>query len=292
MAVAGFICRKLLLNTKTHPHMQFKNRTVFITGASRGIGEAIALKLAAEGANIVIAAKSVTEDPRLGGTIYSAAKAVEAVGGKALALQVDIRDEAQVETAVRQAADHFGGIDILVNNASAIQLTGTEQTPAKRFDLMYGINVRGTFLVTQHCIPYLKKGINAHILTLSPPVNLAPQWLGAHAAYTVSKYSMSMFTLGWAEELKAAGVAANSLWPATTIATAAVRNLLGGEALVNMSRKPDIVADAAFHILKRPSASCTGNNFTDEEVLRSEGITDFSSYAVVPGGRLQPDLFL
>lgn len=272
--------------------MEFKNRTVFITGASRGIGEAIALRLAAAGANIAIVAKSVSEDPRLGGTIYSAARAVEAAGGKALPLQADVRDEAQVQTAVQQAAERFGGIDILINNASAIQLTGTEQTPAKRFDLMYDINVRGTFLVTQHCIPFLKKSGNAHILTLSPPVNLAPQWLGAHAAYTVSKYSMSMFTMGWAEELKKDGVAANTLWPVTTIATAAVRNLLGGEALVNMSRTPAIVADAAFHILKRSAASCTGNNFTDEDVLRSEGITDFGAYAVVPGGRLQQDLFL
>ncbi len=272
--------------------MEFSNRTVFITGGSRGIGEAIALKLAAAGAHIVIAAKSTVEDPRLGGTIYSAAKAVEAAGGKALPLQVDVRDETQVQMAVQRAAEHFGGIDILINNASAIQLSGTEQTPAKRFDLMYDINVRGTFLVTQHCIPFLKKSGHAHILTLSPPVNLAPQWLGAHAAYTVSKYSMSMFTMGWAEELKKDGVAANTLWPATTIATAAVRNLLGGEALVNMSRRPEIVADAAFHILKRTPASCTGQHFIDEEVLRMEGITDFDRYAVKPGGRLQPDLFL
>lgn len=272
--------------------MTFKDRTVFITGASRGIGEAIALKLAAAGANIIIAAKSVEEDPRLGGTIFSVAEAVEKAGGKALPVQVDIRDEANIQQAVQQAAEKFGGIDILINNASAIQLTNTEKTPSKRFDLMYDINVRGTFLVTQHCIPWLKKGINPHILTLSPPINLAPQWLGPHVAYTISKYNMSMLILGWAEELKSYGVAANSLWPATTIATAAVRNLLGGETLINMSRTPDIIADAAFYILSRPSNICTGNNFIDEDVLKDEGITDLSKYAVTPGGPLQPDLFL
>ncbi|PSL44364.1 citronellol/citronellal dehydrogenase [Chitinophaga niastensis] len=272
--------------------MTFQHRTIFITGGSRGIGEAIALKLAAAGANIVIAAKSVEEDPRLGGTIFSVAAAVEKAGGKALPIQVDIRDEAQIQAAVQQAADKFGGIDVLINNASAIQLTNTEQTPAKRFDLMYDINVRGTFLVTQHCIPYLKKGTNPHILTLSPPVNIAPQWLGAHVAYTISKYNMSLLALGWAEELKQYGVAANSLWPATTIATAAVRNLLGGEALINRSRKPEIIADAVSYILSRPSATCTGNNFIDEEVLKAAGITDLEKYAVTPGGKLQADLFL
>lgn len=272
--------------------MTFQNRTVFITGASRGIGEAIALKLAAAGANIVIAAKSVEEDPRLGGTIFSVAEAVEKAGGKALPVQVDIRDEANIQQAVQQAVDKFGGIDILINNASAIQLTNTEQTPAKRFDLMHDINVRGTFLVTQHCIPWLKKGTNPHILTLSPPINLAPKWLGPHVAYTISKYNMSMLVLGWAEELKQYGIAANSLWPATTIATAAVRNLLGGEALISRSRKTDIIADAAFYILNRSSASCTGNNFIDEDVLKDEGITDLGKYAVTPGGPLHPDLFL
>lgn len=272
--------------------MTFRDRTVFITGASRGIGEAIALKLAAEGANIIIAAKSVEEDPRLGGTIFSVAEAVEKAGGKALPVQVDIRDEANIQQAVQQAVDKFGGIDILINNASAIQLTNTEQTPAKRFDLMYDINVRGTFLVTQHCIPWLKKGTNPHILTLSPPINIAPQWLGPHVAYTISKYNMSMLALGWAEELKPYGIAANSLWPATTIATAAVRNLLGGEALISRSRKPEIIADAAYYILSRSSGVCTGNNFIDEEVLKDEGITDLEKYAITPGGPLHPDLFL
>jgi citronellol/citronellal dehydrogenase len=272
--------------------MTYQNRTVFITGASRGIGEAIALKLAAAGANIIIAAKSVEEDPRLGGTIFSVAEAVEKAGGKALPIQVDIRDEANIQQAVQQAAEKFGGIDILINNASAIQLTNTEQTPAKRFDLMHDINVRGTFLVTQHCIPWLKKGTNPHILTLSPPINLAPKWLGPHVAYTISKYNMSMLVLGWAEELKQYGIAANSLWPATTIATAAVKNLLGGDALISMSRKPDIIADAAFYILRRSSTNCTGNNFIDEDVLKDEGITGLEKYAVTPGGKLYPDLFL
>ncbi|NSL85792.1 SDR family oxidoreductase [Chitinophaga solisilvae] len=272
--------------------MTFQNRTIFITGASRGIGEAIALRLAAAGANIVIAAKSVEEDPRLGGTIYSVAEAVEKAGGKALPIQVDIREEAQIQAAVQKAADTFGGIDVLINNASAIQLTNTEQTPAKRFDLMYDINVRGTFLVTQHCIPWLKKGNNPHIITLSPPVNLAPVWLGSHVAYTISKYNMSMLTLGWAEELKPFGIAANSIWPATTIATAAIRNLLGGEALMQRSRTPAIMADAVALLLEKTAATCSGNNFIDETILKEAGITDLEKYAVTPGGKLQPDLFL
>jgi len=272
--------------------MLFKDRTVFITGASRGIGKAIALKLAAEGANIVIAAKSVEEDPRLGGTIFSAAKEVEAAGGQALAVQVDIRQEEQIAAAVAQAVAKFGGIDALINNASAIQLTPTEQTPAKRFDLMQSVNVRGTFLVGQHCIPHLRKGKNPHIITLSPPINLNPKWLGGHIAYTVSKYSMSMLALGWAAELKGAGIGSNALWPRTTIDTAAVRNLLGGEALAKMSRTPEIIADAVFEILRSPAATCTGNTFIDEEVLANAGITNLDKYAVQPGGQLYPDLFV
>jgi citronellol/citronellal dehydrogenase len=272
--------------------MSFQNKTVLITGASRGIGKAIALRLAKEGANIVIAAKSVEEDPRLGGTIHSAAKEVEAAGGKALAVQVDIRHEDQVQTAIQQAVDTFGGIDSVINNASAIQLTPTEQTESKRFDLMQSINVRGTFLVVKHCIPYLKKGNNPHILTLSPPINLDPKWMGGHIAYTITKYSMSMLALGWAAELKGAGIASNALWPRTTIDTAAVRNLLGGEALAKMSRTTDIIADAVYYILGKPSAQCTGNTFIDEQVLAAEGITDLDKYAVVPGGQLYPDLFV
>jgi NAD(P)-dependent dehydrogenase (short-subunit alcohol dehydrogenase family) len=270
----------------------FQNRTVFITGASRGIGKAIALRLAQEGANIVIAAKSVSEDPRLGGTIYSAAEEVEAAGGKALAVQVDIRQEEQIEAAVKQAVERFGGIDVVINNASAIQLTPTEQTDTKRFDLMQSINVRGTFLVVKHCIPYLKKGKNPHILTLSPPINLDPKWMGGHIAYTITKYSMSMLALGWAAELKGAGVASNALWPKTTIDTAAVRNLLGGEALAKMSRTPDILADCVHIILSKTAAQCSGNTFVDEELLAAEGITDLEKYAVVPGAQLYKDLFV
>ncbi len=272
--------------------MSFKNKTVFITGASRGIGKAIALKLAASGANIVVAAKSVTENPKLGGTIYSAAEEVEQAGGKALAVQCDIRDESQIADAVNKAVETFGGIDILINNASAISLTSTEQTEPKRFDLMHDINVRGTFFMSRACIPFLRKSTNAHILTLSPPINLAAKWLGPHVAYTMSKYNMTMIALGLAAELKKDGIAANALWPKTTIATAAVMNLLGGDALMKMSRTTQIIADAAYYILQRPSAECTGNTFIDEEVLAQEGITDLAKYSVTPGGQLYPDLFV
>lgn len=270
----------------------FQSKTVLITGASRGIGKAIAVRLAADGANIVVAAKTIEEDSRLGGTIYSAAKEVEEAGGKALAIQVDIRNEEQIKNAVEQTIQIFGGIDILVNNASAIQLTNTEQTQAKRFDLMQNINIRGTFLMTQHCLPFLKKSSNPHILNLSPPVNLDEKWLDKHIAYTISKYSMTMMAMAWAGEFKKYNIACNTLWPATTIATAAIKNLLGGEALIMMSRKPGIMADAAYHILGKASAICTGNNFIDEEVLKAEGITDLSNYAVTPNGKLYPDLFL
>lgn len=272
--------------------MSFKNRTAFITGASRGIGRAIALKLAKEGANIVIAAKSVEENPKLGGTIFSVAAEVEALGGKALAMQCDIRFEDQIQAAVDKAVATFGSIDILVNNASAISLTATEQTDPKRYDLMHDINVRGTFFTSRACIPHLRKGTNPHILNLSPPVNMDPKWFGGHLAYTMSKYDMSMIALGLSEELKKDRIAANTLWPRTTIATAAVQNLLGGEILMKMSRTPEIIADAAFFILKRPSGSCTGNFFLDEQVLAEEGITDLSGYSVVPGAQLYTDLFL
>ena len=272
--------------------MSLQGKTVFITGGSRGIGKAMALKLAVAGANIVIAAKSVQEDPRLGGTIFSAAAEVEALGVKALAVQVDIRDEAQIAEAIKQTVEKFGGIDIVINNASAIQLTDTENTPSKRFDLMHSINVRGTFLVVQHALPYLKKSSHAHILTLSPPINLAPKWLGPHVAYTLSKYDMSMLTLGWAEEFKEDQIACNSLWPRTTIDTAAVRNLLGGEMLANMSRTPAIIADAALFILSKEKLQYTGKTFIDEDVLAAEGITDLAHYSVVPGAKLFYDLFL
>lgn len=272
--------------------MLFANKTIFITGASRGIGKTIALRLAAEGANIVIAAKSIEENEKLGGTIYTAAKEVEAAGGKALPVQADIRFEEQVENAVMQAAQAFGGIDILINNASAIQLANTEQIDVKRFNLMHDINVRGTFMMTKACIPYLKKSSHAHILTLSPPIDLQPKWLSNYIGYTITKYSMSMMALGWAAELKKYGIASNALWPKTTIDTAAVRNLLSGEKLAAMSRRPEIMGDAAFQILSKIPAECTGNTFIDEEVLRTAGINDFDKYAVTPGGKLYPDLYV
>lgn len=272
--------------------MSFQNKTIFITGASRGIGKAIAIRLAKEGANIVVAAKSVEEDPRLGGTIFSAAEEIEQAGGKALAVQMDIRYEDQIQLAVEKAIQTFGGIDVLVNNASAIQLSGTEQTEPKKFDLLFSINVRGTFFMTKACIPYLKNGSNAHILTLSPPLNLDLKWFRSHVGYTLSKYNMTMMALGWSSEFKKYNIASNALWPQTTIATAAVKNLLGGENLIKMSRTTDIIADAAYYILSKPSTECTGNGFTDEEVLRNEGITDFEKYAVTPGGKLYKDLFL
>lgn len=282
----------ILLTFQPAAMSTFNNRTVFITGASRGIGKAIALRLAAEGANIVIAAKSTEENPKLGGTIYSAAAEVEAAGGKALAVQCDIRNEDQIQAAVDKAVEAFGGIDVLINNASAIGLTPTEKTEPKRFDLMHDINVRGTFFMCKTCIPFLKKGTNPHILTLSPPLNLDMKWFANHIAYTISKYNMTMIALGLAEELKKYAVAANALWPKTTIATAAVQNLLGGDTLINMSRTTDIVADAAYYILRKPSAICTGNAFIDEAVLAAEGITDLSRYSVVPGATLYNDLFV
>jgi citronellol/citronellal dehydrogenase len=267
-------------------------KTVFITGASRGIGKAIALRLAQEGANIIIAAKSTEENPRLGGTIFSAAGEVVAAGGKAFPIACDVRDEAQIMAAIEQGANAFGGIDAVINNASAISLTQTETTDSKRFDLMHNINVRGTFLVTKHCLPYLKRSSNPHVLTLSPPISMEPRWMGPHIAYTLSKYNMSMMTLGWAAEFRELGIAANSLWPATTIATAAVQNLLGGDILMKRSRKPEIVAEAAYYILRRHAKDYSGFLYLDEEVLKEEGITDLSCYSVNPGEKLQRDLFL
>ena len=272
--------------------MSFQNKTAIITGATRGIGKAIALRLAKEGANIVIAAKSVEENPKLGGTIFTAAAEIDAAGGKALAIQCDIRFEEQIQNVVDKTAERFGGIDILINNASAISLTPTEKTEPKRFDLMHDINVRGTFMMTKACIPYLRKSANPHILTLSPPVSLDPKWFANHVAYTLTKFNMSMMTIGWAAEFKKDKIAANALWPRTTIDTAAVRNLLGGEMLANMSRTPEILADAAYYILRQPSADCTGNLFIDEQVLAKEGITDLEKYSVVPGAKLYTDLFV
>lgn len=276
----------------TPQHISLKGMTALITGGSRGIGKAIALRLAKEGVNIAIAAKTTEPHPKLEGTIFTAAREIEALGVKALPLQCDIRSEEQIGKAVDETANTFGGIDILVNNASAISLTPTEGTEPKRFDLMQDIQVRGTFFMCRACIPYLKKSTNAHILNLSPPINLSPKWLAQHLAYTISKYGMSMIVMGLAEELKPDAIAANALWPRTTIDTAAVQNLLGGDALVQMSRKPDIVAEAAYYILSQPSKECTGNFFIDEAVLAKEGITDLSGYAVKPGSQLMRDIFL
>jgi citronellol/citronellal dehydrogenase len=272
--------------------MSFEKRTVFITGATRGIGKAIALRLAKEGANIIVAAKSVEENAKLGGTIFSAAAEIEKAGGKALPVQCDIRYEENIELAVKQAVGRFGGIDILINNASAISLTKAEDTEVKKFDLMNGINVRGTFLMSRACIPFLRKGVNPHILNLSPPINLNPKWFAKHTAYTMSKYGMSMVAMGLAEELRGDKIAVNALWPKTTIDTAAVRNLLGGEKLAQMSRTPEIIADAAYYILSQSSDTCTGNFFIDEELLAKEGVTDFSKYAVNKENKLFTDLFI
>jgi citronellol/citronellal dehydrogenase len=272
--------------------MSLQNKTVLITGGSRGIGKAIALRLAKEGANIAIAAKTAEPHPKLDGTIFTAAEEIEKLGVKVLPIQCDIRHEDQIEAAIAKTVEAFGGIDILVNNASAISLTPTEQTEPKRFDLMTDIEIRGTFFMCKACLPFLKKSTNAHILNLSPPINLNPKWLAQHLAYTISKYGMSMIVLGLAEELKPHRIAANALWPKTTIATAAVQNLLGGDFLMQMSRTPDIVAEAAYHIVKQPADKCTGNFFTDEAVLIKEGITDFSAYAVNPGKELMKDIFL
>lgn len=273
--------------------MLFTNKNVFITGGSRGIGKAIALRLAKEGANIAIAAKTAEPNPKLEGTIYTAAEEIKIAGaGKVLPLQLDIRNEEAIATAVKTAAGTLGGIDILINNASAINLESIEKTEAKRFDLMQDINVRGTFFVSQACIPYLREGVNPHILTLSPPLNMDPAWFAKHAAYTISKYSMSMIVMGLAEELKKDKIAANALWPVTLIATAAVQNILGGDQLIQRSRTAAIVADTAYYILQRPSDTCTGNFFTDEIVLQQEGISDFSSYAVNPEVPPMKDLFL
>jgi citronellol/citronellal dehydrogenase len=266
-------------------------RTLFITGASRGIGREIALRAARDGANVVVAAKTSEPHPKLSGTIHSVAAEIEQAGGKALAIQLDIRDENAVPQAVTRAAETFGGIDILVNNASAISLTPTMATPAKRFDLMMGVNARGTFLCSQACIPWLKKSPNAHILTLSPPLDMKPKWFAGHVAYTMSKYGMSMCTLGMAAELAEFGIAVNSLWPRTTIATAAVE-VHFPEAILRASRKPEIMADAAHVILTRDARSTTGNFYIDEDLLKAEGVTDFARYAVTPGVPLFQDLFV
>jgi len=268
-----------------------QGKTIFITGASRGIGREIALKCARDGANVVVAAKTVEPHPRLPGTIHTVAAEIEEAGGHALALQLDVREESSVQTAVELAVARFGGIDILVNNASAIQLGGTLATPLRRFDLMLGVNTRGTYACSQACLPFLLKAANPHILNLSPPLSMQAKWFKDHTAYTISKFGMSMCTLGMAAEFADRGVAVNSLWPRTTIATAAIEFNFP-EAILKASRHPAIVADAAHAIFRRDSRVHTGNFYIDEAVLQAEGITDFSQYAVTPGGRLYTDLFL
>jgi len=268
-----------------------KGKTLFITGASRGIGLAIAKRAARDGANVVIAAKTAEPHPRLPGTIFTAAEEIEREGGKALPLMVDIRFEEQLRDGVRQAVERFGGIDILVNNASAISLTGTLETPMKKFDLMFGVNVRGTYATTQACLPALLEAKNPHVLMLSPPLNMKPKWFQNHVAYTMAKYGMSMCVLGMAEEFREKGVAFNALWPRTVIATAAI-NMIGGQEMMEASRTVDIMADAAHAILTRDSRSCTGNFFIDEDVLRESGVTDFARYLVKPGTEPLPDFFL
>ena len=267
-------------------------KTLLITGASRGIGKAIALRAAAEGANVAVIGKTDAEHPKLPGTVHSACEEIEAAGGQALACICDVRDEEQVKTAVDATVTRFGGIDILVNNASAIFLAGTIETPMKRFDLMHAVNVRATYMCSQLCLPHLLKADNAHILNLAPPLNMQPHWFAGHVAYTMSKYGMSMCVLGMTEEFREQGVAVNALWPKTAIATAAVKNLLGGDEAIRGCRKPEIVADAAHVIVTRPSRECTGNFFVDEEVLRAEGVSDFKKYAVDPDAELLPDFFL
>jgi citronellol/citronellal dehydrogenase len=269
-----------------------KGKTLFITGASRGIGKAIAIRAAKEGANIAVVAKTKDPHPKLPGTVYTAVEDINKAGGKGLACIADIRFEEQVQAAVDATINEFGQIDVLVNDASAITLTPTLETSMKRFDLMFSVNVRGTFLCSKLCIPYLKNSENPHILNLSPPLNMDPKWFAHHVAYTMSKYGMSMCVLGMAEEFKKDGIAVNALWPRTAIATAAVKNLLGGNVAVKHSRKPKIVADAAYFILTKPSKECTGNFFIDDEVLIEQGITDLGKYSVVPGAKLIPDFFL
>ncbi len=272
-----------------------EGKTVFMSGGSRGIGLAIALCAARDGANVCLIAKTDQPDPRLPGTVHTAAAEIESAGGKALPVVGDIRDEASVLGAVQQCVERFGGIDICVNNASAINLAGTLSLPMKRYDLMQDINTRGTFLVSKACVPHLKEAENPHVLTLSPPLEMRPEWFAHHAPYTISKFGMSMITLGLAEEFRDDGIAFNSLWPRTLIATAAVQNVVGGEAAMNGARKPEIVGDAAYAIFKRPARECTGNFFIDDEVLAAEGVSDLSAYRYREGASeadLIPDLYV
>lgn len=272
--------------------MTLAKKTLFITGASRGIGLAIALKAARDGANIAIAAKTIAPHPKLEGTIYSAAEQIEAEGGKALPIPCDVRDEEQVKSAFKQAAQRFGGIDIVVNNASAIQLTRTPETEMKRFDLMQQVNARATFMVSKYAIPYLENAKNPHILMLSPPLDMQEKWFAPHLAYTMSKFGMSLVVLGLAGELRDKKIAVNALWPRTTIATAAIKNLLGGDEMMRASRSPQIMADAAYAIFMKSAASFTGNFLIDDTFLTSEGVTNFEKYAMEAGVPLHPDFFV
>jgi citronellol/citronellal dehydrogenase len=286
------MCGEMSFVSKEQSQMRnLRGKTLFITGASRGIGRAIALRAAADGANVVIAAKTSEPHPKLPGTIHSVAKEVEQAGGAALPIQLDVRDEEAIESAIESSVARFGALDVLINNASAIVLTGTLETPLKRFDLMHTVNVRATYACSRAAVAHLRNSSNPHILNLSPPLNLDQRWFAGHVAYTMSKYGMSMCTLGMSEEFRQDGIAVNSLWPRTAIATAAIRMLLS-EPGVRASRRPEIVADAAWAMLTRDSRSYSGNFAIDEDVLREEGVSDFDHYAVTPGGELLPDFFL
>jgi citronellol/citronellal dehydrogenase len=272
--------------------MSLAGKTLFITGASRGIGLAIGRKAARDGANVAIAAKTVAPHPKLPGTIYTAADEIEAAGGRALPLVVDVRDEAAVREGIDKAVAAFGGLDIVVNNASAIGLTPTPQTDMKRFDLMHQINTRGTYMVSKYAIPHLEKASNPHILMLSPPLDMSERWFAPHLAYSLAKYGMSLCVLGLAGELRPRGIAVNALWPRTTIATSAIRNLLGGDAIMRASRSPEIIADAAYALFNKPARSITGQFLIDDVFLAREGVTDFERYRIDPSVPLAPDFFV
>jgi citronellol/citronellal dehydrogenase len=272
--------------------MTLEGKTLFISGGSRGVGLAIAIRAARDGANVALIAKTGAPHPKLEGTVYTAAEQIEAAGGRALPIVGDIREETQAARAVAQAAERFGGIDVCVNNASAISLSGTEALEIKRYDLMQAINARGTFVVSRACIPHLKRSGNPHILTLSPPISLEPRWLGPHIGYTIAKYGMTLCALGFAAEFRDDGIASNALWPRTLIATAAVQNLLGGDEAMARSRTPELYADAAYAVITKPSRECSGNAFLCEDVLAAEGVTDFDRYAYRPGAEPQVDMFV
>jgi citronellol/citronellal dehydrogenase len=272
--------------------MSLRGKTLFITGASRGIGKAIALRAARDGANIAVVGKTATPHPKLPGTVADSVQEIEAAGGKAIACVADVRVEEQMAAAVAATLEAFGGIDVLVNNASAISLTGTETTELKRFDLMFGVNTRGSFLCSKLCIPHLRRAANPHILMLSPPLTQEPRWFAPHLAYSIAKYGMSLCVLGLAEELKGDGIGVNALWPRTVIRTAAVQNLLGGDSSMARARSPEIVADAAHVVLSSSSRELSGQFLIDEQVLRGAGVTDFSQYADVPDSELLPDFFV